>query len=140
MDIFDQIRRSNLVKFKFKDKIWPQIRNSNSKFLIQFRIISSKVQNSSEITTFSSVVIVLKGLTEHNPREKQGVLVIHLNKLNQFTISGCLNLQSHLGRLVCHFQHQLLKVYHSRHLLSWKPELCIEPFLWKTEITIGIII
>jgi hypothetical protein len=43
--IFDQIRQLNLVEFKFKDQIWPLIQNLNSTFLVEFRIISSQVQN-----------------------------------------------------------------------------------------------
>jgi hypothetical protein len=52
LTILGQIQRSNLVEFEFRDQIRPQIRNSYSTFLFEFRIISSQVRNSSEIRNY----------------------------------------------------------------------------------------
>ena len=45
-----QIRVSNLVEFKFIDQIRPRVWISNSTFSIEFRIFSSRIWNSSELT------------------------------------------------------------------------------------------
>jgi hypothetical protein len=60
---FDHIRSNSTVEFsqiQIKDQIRPQIRNSNSTFLIEFRIISSKVRNSSELNIIFTVNLNLK--------------------------------------------------------------------------------
>jgi len=44
------LRLNSTVKFEFKDQIRPQIQISNSTFSVKFRIISSSIRTSSELT------------------------------------------------------------------------------------------
>ena len=48
--VLTPIRLSNLVDFEFRDQIRPRIRISNSTFLAEFRIILSRIRNSSELS------------------------------------------------------------------------------------------